>query len=344
MTDLVQIKKYISFEKGRAPKETYDLPMDGLVPYLSPEYLRDIGKPLYVKPNKKLAKIAEGEIIILWDGSNAGEIFISRSGILASTMTKIVFDENEFDKKYFGYALKYNEYFLKAKTAGSGIPHVDKGIVKKLEIFKPDIIEQRFIADIINKVDDTIVATKSSLTKTESLKKSLMQNILSGKLKTDGTWRKKDEFRETKIGYFPKDWQIKKVIEISNQVTDGEHLTPKRTNFGNYLLSARNIKNGFLELSNVDYVDDAELNKIQKRCNPERGDLLISCSGTIGNVCIVPEGLKCGLVRSVALVKLKKELIEPEFVEILFQSPFMLKQNARFRFFFCAGELVSGFN
>jgi type I restriction enzyme, S subunit len=73
-------------------------------------------------------------------------------------------------------------------------------------------------------------------------------------------------------------------------------------------------------LSDVDYVSEKELRKIQKRCNPQPGDILISCSGTIGNVCIVPEGLDAGMVRSAALVKLKKDKIEPEFAELVFQS------------------------
>lgn len=131
MAKLVTIKKYIDFEKGKAPKETFDFPADGLVPYLSPEYLRGTGNPLYVKPNNKLVSIDEGELIILWDGSNAGEIFVSKKGVLGSTMTKIVFDENEFNKSYFTYALKYNEYFLKAKTAGSGIPQLTKELSKR---------------------------------------------------------------------------------------------------------------------------------------------------------------------------------------------------------------------
>lgn len=215
MDDLIQIKKYICFEKGKAPKETFDLPAEGLVPYLSPEYLRNVGKPLYVKPSKKLTSIEEGEIIILWDGSNAGEIFISKSGVLASTMTKIVFDENEFDKKYFGYALKYNEYFLKAKTAGSGIPHVDKGIVKKLQIFKPNKTEQRTIASILTQVDEAIGATKNSIAKAERLKKALMQNLLTGKLKADGSRRREDEFYlDEKFGKVPKGWKVRRLDDV----------------------------------------------------------------------------------------------------------------------------------
>ena len=180
--------------------------------------------------------------------------------------------------------------------------------------------EQTAIATILSKVDEAIEATKQSIKAAERLKKTLMQNLLTGKLKPDGIWRTEDEFQMTKIGLLPKEWLVKTVKNISTQVTDGEHTTPERSESGYYLLSARNIKNSYLDLSNVDYVLEKELRKIQRRCNPQFGDILVSCSGTIGNVCIVPEGLDAGMVRSAALIKLKKDEIESEFAELVFQS------------------------
>ena len=53
--------------------------------------------------------------------------------------------------------------------------------------------------------------------------------------------------------------------------------------------------------------------------------MLISCSGTVGRVCLVPDDLKFALVRSTALIKLNDSLI-PEFTEQLLQSSFVQKQ------------------
>nr|WP_321414752.1 restriction endonuclease subunit S [uncultured Allomuricauda sp.] len=206
-------------------------------------------------------------------------------------------------------------------VVGSNYPAINETDFKKLKVFVPqNPAEQTAIATFLSKVDEAIEATQNSIKAAEKLKKALMQNLLTGKLKPDGSWRTKDEFQETKIGMLPKTWAVKTVKEISTQVTDGEHTTPERVEKGYFLLSARNIKNGYLDLSNVDYVKEKELERIQKRCNPKFGDILISCSGTIGNVCMVPEGLNAGMVRSVALVKLKKDEIEPEFAELVFQS------------------------
>lgn len=102
---------------------------------------------------------------------------------------------------------------------------------------------------------------------------------------------------------FPKDWNIKTLAELPSRITDGEHLTPDRTSSGHYLLSARNVLNGRIDVQDVDYVGDEEFYRIRARCNPEPGDVLLSCSGTIGRVALVPPKMNCVLVRSAALIK-----------------------------------------
>jgi type I restriction enzyme S subunit len=212
-----KIGKYITkYVKGKTPKELYKAPAEGLLPYLSPDYLRDKSAPeFYASPSSKTVQVDDGEVIVLWDGSNAGEIFISKKGILASTMVKLDFDEAEIYKPYYSYSFQYLEYVLKAKTAGSGIPHADKGVIKRLEFFKPEIPEQKAIATILSKVDEAIKATENSIKAAEKLKKSLMQNLLTGKLKPDGTWRKEDEFyKDEKFGNVPVGWEVKKLKKI----------------------------------------------------------------------------------------------------------------------------------
>jgi type I restriction enzyme, S subunit len=127
-------------------------------------------------------------------------------------------------------------------------------------------------------------------------------------------------------GKLPEGWKWVKLETIATKITDGEHITPRRTSDGVLLLSARNIQNGYLELKNVDYIPEDEYERIIKRCNPEFGDILISCSGSVGRVCRVPQNLKFTMVRSVALVKLNSRKQSSKYFEYLFQSPLLQKQ------------------
>ena len=217
-----KIGKYITnYIKGKTPKVLFDSELLDTLPYLSPDYLRGVSNPeLYAKQDAKTIVIDDGEVIVLWDGSNAGEILISKKGILASTMTMLKFDETKINKAYFGYSFQNLEYILKAKTAGSGIPHADKGVISKLEFYKPTLPEQTAIAAILSKVDEAISAVQGSIAAAERLKKSLMQNLLTGRMKPDGTLRKEDEFyMDEKFGKVPKGWEVKKVKDFGDVIT-----------------------------------------------------------------------------------------------------------------------------
>lgn len=208
-----------AFIKGKTPKVLYSEKAEGLHPYVSPDYLRGKGNPeFFAAMTNKTIPLEDDEIIILWDGSNAGEVLLSKKGILASTMVKLLVDETKLDKKYFAYSCLNLEYILKAKTAGSGIPHADKGVIKNLPFYFPtDKAEQTAIAKILSTVDEAIRSTRETISKLERVKKSLMQNLLSGKMKPDGTLRPATEFyKDDNMGLVPKGWKSVKLKEVAD--------------------------------------------------------------------------------------------------------------------------------
>lgn len=130
----------------------------------------------------------------------------------------------------------------------------------------------------------------------------------------------KEGYKMTEVGVIPEDWEVTSLESVATKITDGEHLTPIRSKYGYYLLSARNILNGSISLNDVDYVGFEEYSRIRQRCNPEAGDVLISCSGTIGRVATLPIGMECVMVRSAALVKQNRLKVNGSFVQYFLQS------------------------
>jgi type I restriction enzyme S subunit len=248
---------------------------EGALPYLSPDYLRGKGLPeQYAEHSGNSILVDDGEVIILWDGSNAGEVLISKNGILASTMTLLEFNEEKIDKKYFGYAFQNLEYILKAKTAGSGIPHADKGIIKRLDFYKPDKAEQAAIANILSKVDEAIASVQNSITAAERLKKSLMQNLLTGKMKSDGTFRTPEEFYiDEKFGKVPVGWEVNSIHEISDFVQYGLNISSS-DNGQIPMLRMNNIINGEMSDSPLVYVNLND--QLLKQYELEAGDILFN--------------------------------------------------------------------
>ena len=127
-------------------------------------------------------------------------------------------------------------------------------------------------------------------------------------------------YKQTEVGVIPEEWAVRNLSDVSWKITDGDHVTPMRTSQGYYLLSARNVLNGRIDVSDVDYVGFVEYQRMKQRCGPEAGDILISCSGTIGRVAVVPIGFECVLVRSAALAKIDSELADSVFLQFWLQG------------------------
>ena len=138
----------------------------------------------------------------------------------------------------------------------------------------------------------------------------------------------KPGYKQTEVGVIPEKWEVRHLVDVSRKITDGDHVTPRRESHGYYLLSARNVLNGRIDVSDVDYVGVAEYQRMKQRCGPESGDILISCSGTIGRVTIVPSDFECVLVRSAALAKIDRELADSVFLHFWLQGSKAQRQIA----------------
>jgi type I restriction enzyme S subunit len=109
---------------------------------------------------------------------------------------------------------------------------------------------------------------------------------------------------EEKPFELPNGWEWVILQDITSKITDGDHQTPPRISSGFRLLSAKNVRDGYLDTSNCDFIAEEHYIKSRERCFPEEGDLLIvSVGGTIGRSSVVPNDSSFALVRSVALIK-----------------------------------------
>ncbi|MFW5396133.1 MAG: type I restriction enzyme S subunit [Candidatus Accumulibacter regalis] len=120
----------------------------------------------------------------------------------------------------------------------------------------------------------------------------------------------------------PTGWGWARFQSITSKITDGDHNTPPRTVSGMRMLSAKNVRDGFLDFDNCDCISEDDYVKSRERCLPEEGDLLIvSVGGTIGRSSLVPQDSDFSLVRSVALIK--PIVFVSKFLKFLADSPLL---------------------
>jgi len=122
-------------------------------------------------------------------------------------------------------------------------------------------------------------------------------------------------------------WKVEKLGDVCEKVQDGAHSSPKKTypdkKANRYLyITSKNIRNDYVDLSNVAYVDEVFHQSIFPRCNPEFGDVLLTKDGAnTGNVTLNTLKEPFSLLSSVCLIKPNKGKLSPAFLKYYIQSP-----------------------
>ena len=244
-------------------------------------------------------------VAVVKDGAGIGRTMLlpPKSSIIGTMQYLIPKDNVLPEYLYYVVKAKHLEKFF----SGATIPHIYFKDYKNEQFDLVTFEEQRDIIDKIKKIEVIIRNLSKNLELLDELVRARFVEMF-------GDLRVND-----------KGWKYYKLDELTELITDGEHATPKRTTQGIYLLSARNVLNHQLSLEDVDYIDYDEFSRISRRIIPREGDVLISCSGSIGRCCVVPKNIKFQMVRSIALLRFKSN-INPVFAEYMITSDYLQDQ------------------
>lgn len=199
----------------------------------------------------------------------------------ANFIQRISLNDN-VNTKFVYYCLQ--QMYEMGITAGmqsqtTGIRNLDWKQYIKVLLPKPSISEQSAIAAILSKVDEAIASVQASIAAAERLKKSLMQNLLTGRMKPDGTLRKEDEFYlDEKFGRVPVGWVVKRIDEISDYVQYG--LNQASSENGKIpMLRMNNIVKGKMTNAPLVYVDSND--SLLQQYKLEKGDILFNRTNSL---------------------------------------------------------------
>jgi type I restriction enzyme M protein len=95
------------------------------------------------------------------------------------------------------------------------------------------------------------------------------------------------------------DWPKVKLGEVCD-VRDGTHDSPKYVLEGYPLITSKNLKDGFIDFTDVNLISREDLDAINKRFKVDAGDLLMPMIGTIGNP-VIADASREYAVKNVAL-------------------------------------------
>ena len=213
------------------------------------------------------------DILIAWDGANAGTIGYGLSGAVGSTIMVLKKNEQYKDKiisDYLGVFLESKSQYLRYHSTGATIPHLNKNILLDLKLELLRIEEQENIICILNIIKRLITKRKCQLEELNLLVKS--------------------RFNEMFGDIFDTTFPIHRLEELCEFIKDGTHQTPQYTNDrtnGFKFLSSKDVTSGKISWDNIKYITESLHYELYSKISPRRNDILLAKNGTIGIAALV---------------------------------------------------------
>lgn len=157
--------------------------------------------------------------------------------------------------------------------------------VGKLKLLCPPLSEQHAIATALSDADALIASLDALIAKKRDLKQAAMQQLLTGK---------------TRLSGFVAEWEEKTLGEIAT-IRDGTHQTPNYVSSGIPFYSVEHVTSG--DFANTKFISEAEHRFLTKSYKIERGDILMTRIGSIGDCKFVDWDVDASFYVSLALIK-----------------------------------------
>ncbi len=302
--EIIELKKFITnIIKGKTPKK-----IDGEIPYLSAKYLRGEDDPEGYYDVSAGIYVENGEIIILWDGSNSGEVFKAKRGLLASTMCKLEINDTKINKDYLYIVLKSQEEEIKSAKSGTDDRHVDKDYFLEIPVPFPPLSEQSRIAQVLSYFDDLIENKKKQ---NEILEKTAMAIFKNWFIDFEPFKDQEFVYNEELGKEIPKGWEVKRLGEV---VFTQYGFTASAQNKGEIkLLRIMDINKSFvINWEEVPFCRTDERNHTKYRLKDK--DIVISRIGDIGKIAIIEDPPPSVFASYLIRLKIKSDKITPYYL------------------------------
>ena len=317
---LTKFKRVAKTEKGKLNSTlVYGPLLENYIPYLSMEYLRSGVDPIQWVPKDDTSVIAnKGDILLLWDGSNAGEFLNAKYGAVSSTIALVKL--KNINRGFFFYWCKIIESQIQELTVGMGIPHVDGNILKDFITILPSIDEQYILSNFLDSQTSKIDSLISNLQKMIELLKEKRQALITHAVTKglDPNVPTKDSGIEW-IGEIPEHWKLIRLKSISRILFSNVDKHSSEDERPVHLANYTDVYKNHIITNNMEFMEaTASVNEIRKfKLNV--GDVLVTKDSETADDIAIPAivrgtipNLLCGY--HLAMIRPDTRWLESDFL------------------------------
>ena len=335
---------------GKTPLTAVEENFGGQIPFVTPSdmdgrktisttarYLTETGAT-----SVKGSKIPASSVMVSCIGSDMGKAVIAGRDCVTNQQINSIIVDDHFSSEFVYYNLSTRKDEIRHQAAGgSAQPILNKGDFSRLEITLPPLPVQQRIAHILGTLDDKIELNCRMNATLEAMARALFQSWFVDfdpvRAKLDG--RKPagldaataalfpDSFQESPMGLIPKGWEVKTIDELAERVAMGPFGSDiKISTFvpeGIPVISGQHLRGTLLEDSEFNFVTIEHADRL-KRSNVQRGDVIFTHAGSIGQVAYIPEASRYEryiLSQRQFYMRCNRVLISPFYISSYFKTP-----------------------
>ena len=158
--------------------------------YIQIEDLRTNNEIKYTTVDKGNVTCNRNDVLIAWDGANAGTVGYNLEGVIGSTLAKLSPLIEGVSPDYSGRFLQSKFKYLRESCTGATIPHISRASLETLEIPLPPLTEQKKIAALLDAADSLRQKDKALIAKYDELTQSLFLEMFGDPVRNEKGWEK----------------------------------------------------------------------------------------------------------------------------------------------------------
>ncbi len=217
-------------------------------------------------------------------------------------------DPEVLDSTFVKYMLLsgFMQRRIQDKGTGATAKGIKSKLLKKIPLAFPDTVaEQKRIVSILDEAFSAIAKAKENAEKNLANARELFESYLNRVFTQQGPGWQEPEIQEH--------------IEF----IDYRGKTPKKIESGMRLITAKNVKKGFLQLKPQEFVDPAIYDEWMTRGIPQKGDVLFTTEAPLGNVAQLDTADKVVFAQRIIIMQPDHEKIDPTFLKFALLSSAM---------------------
>ena len=269
---------------------------------------------------------------ITWttDGAKAGTVFFRDGKYNCTNVCGILKIKNQYkqtsDLHFLTYAISVVAFANKRYDI-NGFKIMNNEMAN-IRYAIPPYEEQQKIATFLDKKCTKIDALTKDIEKQienlQQYKKSVITEAVTKGLDPNV------EMKDSGVDWcdsIPKTWDVRKIKSLVSAMTDGTHASFQRVDNGQYLLSAKNVFEDGLHISdNESMISDYDYKAITANGFPKKNDILMCCVGTIGRCTKYEYDYPIAFQRSVIFLRTNEEIL-PDMLKYCLMSSYTLQQE-----------------